>query len=156
MEKIKNFYFEISSKDYGKLYSLGWMLLSSLIISIIVLEGLMIAGGPGSTFDFSDVLDYLITLLVAPLFSLCIVGVRLLIKVLNTVLVFLDSLIIKAIIYVGSIVVMITAFGAVLGDSTFLPESESLQYIFMGVFDLIYIAIIILCYKTKNRYIEKH
>ncbi len=156
MGKIKDFYFEISSNDYGKLYNLGWMLLSSLIITIILLEGLMIIGGPGETFDLEDILGYFEVLITAPFVSLCIVGVRLFVKALNKVFIILDSFIIKGIIYIASTAVLLSIFGDLLADAPFLPESEVLKYICMTVFTLIYIGVIVLCYKSKNRYIEKN
>lgn len=149
MGKIKKLYLELSSKDYGKLHYLGWMLLSSLIVSVIILEILSVMGF-GENLEFSDFVYMLTVLSIAPLFALGISIGRLIIKALSCVLVFMENFIIKGIIYIIVILSMTSYFGAVLSDSTFLPESEILQYVFIIILDVAYIVATVFLLKCKK------
>ena len=149
MEKIKNLYFELSSKEYGKLHSIGWLLLSSLLVAVAFMLALIVISFWGN-FEFSAILEILGMLSITPLLALGVVVGRLVIKTLSLVLVFMENFIIKAIIYVVLVVIMVELFGAILVDSSFLPDSEVLQYLFMAIFDAVYIFATIALLKCKN------
>lgn len=149
MEKIKKLYLELSSKEYGKLHSIGWLLLSSLLVAVAFMLVLIIISFWGN-FELSDVLEILGMLFITPLLALGVVVGRIVIKALSLVLVFMENVIIKGIIYVVLVVIMVNFFGAVLGDSSFLPDSEVLQYLFMAIFDAVYIFATIALLKCKN------
>ena len=148
MEKIKKVYKELSSDEYGTAYSIGWLLLSSCLIVVLVFAVLWIVGGGGPLKDAIEML------LSAPLLSLCIVFGRLIFKVLRKFFDFFDTPLLKLIVYGVALLALFPLLGTTLVQlADKLPESQIVQYLMFIGFDAVYAGIIFLLYRTKKKYV---